>query len=211
MSCESMSFLRRRRAERIYRDGGWGPLLTWPVARPEGTPLVFQLRLPTGVELIDMDTLAGSANGAPEFVGDGKQALQRGSEAAGAIVVGALCGTQDTGEREVLATVTVALSDVTGPPDVEAGTETDGDRRSHTEVAKLSDKVTLVKRLIAETVPGQAEPVAILVMQYLIETRYGALTMAFSTTNTDMFGDFGRSMFLKVVETGFIGDRAQPY
>jgi hypothetical protein len=78
-------------------------------------------------------------------------------------------------------------------------------------VTKLSDKVIQVKRLIAETVPGQADPVPILMMQYLIETRYGAVTMAFSTTNTDMFGTFGRSMFLKVVETGFIGDRAQPY
>ena len=89
--------------------------------------------------------------------------------------------------------------------------ETDGDRRTHTEVTKLSDKATEVKRLIAETVPGQAEPVPILMMQYLLQTRYGAMTMAFSTTNTDMFGTFGRSIFLKVTEMGFIGERPQPY
>jgi hypothetical protein len=206
-----MSFLQRRRAERIYRNGGWGPLLTWPVARAEGTPLVFQMRLPTKVYLIDTAELADHAPGAPEFVGQAQQALQRGAEAAGAIVVGALCADQDSGEREVLATVTVALSEVTGSPDVTEGIETDGDRRTHTEVTKLSDQATEVKQLIAETVPGQAEPVPILMMQYLIETRYGAVTMAFSTTNTDMFGKFGRSMFLKVAQMGFIGERPQPY
>jgi len=206
-----MSFLQRRRAERIYRNGGWGPLLTWPVARADGAPLVFQMRLPTKVYLIDVAELADHAPGAPPFVGEARQALERGAEAAGAIVVGALCADQDSGERELLATVTVALSPVTGPPDVKEGLQTDGDRRSSTEVTKLSDKATEVKRLIAETVPGQAEPVPILMMQYLIETRYGAVTMAFSTTNTDMFGTFGRSMFRKTAEMGFIGERPQPY
>jgi hypothetical protein len=144
-------------------------------------------------------------------MGQSRQALVRGAEAVGAIVVGALCADQDSGEREVLATVTVALSEVMGPPDVKEGNETDGNRRTHTEVTKLSDKATEVRRLIAETVPGLDEPVPILMVQYLIQTRYGAMTTAFSTTNTDMFGKFGRSMFLKITETGFIGERPQPY
>jgi hypothetical protein len=206
-----MSFLERRRAERIYRKGGWGPLLTWPVARAEDTPLVFQMRLPTKVYMLDIAELVDAAAGAPEFVDEAQQALARGAEAAGAIVVGVLCADEDSGERELLATVTVALSEVTGPPDVKEGIETDGNRRTHTEVTKLSDKGTEVRRLVAETVPGEAEPVPILMMQYLIETRYGAMTMAFSTTNTDMFGTFGRSMFLKTAQTGFIGERPQPY
>jgi hypothetical protein len=206
-----MSFLARRRADRVYRKGGWGPQLTWPVPRADGAPLVFQMRLPAKVQLIDVDKLAESAEEAPEFVTEGRTALARGAEALGAIVVGALCGTADDGEREVLGTVTVALAGVTGPPDLNEGVEVDGNRRTHTTVIKLSDRATEIKRLIAETVPDRAEPVPMLMMQYLIETRYGALTMSFSTANTDMFGEFGRSMFLKITETGFIGEKPAPY
>jgi hypothetical protein len=205
-----MSFLRRRRADRIYRDGGWGPRLTWPVPRADGPALVYQMRLPTTVQLVDIATLAARSPGAPEFVAQGADALKTAG-AAGVIVTGALIGEADGGEREVLATLTVAFSELSGPPTVSEGIEVDGDTRTHTEVTKLSDKGTQVRRLISTQVPGQPEPVPMVVMEYLMESRFGALAVAFSTTHRGMMGEFGSGWFRKIVETGFIGDQPQPY
>jgi hypothetical protein len=205
------NFLRRRKAERIYRDGGWGPLLTWPIARPEGKPLVFQLRLPTGVELVDVQKLAHDAPGAPEFVSTGAAALKRAEQPGGVIMTGALCGVKETGERDVMATLTAALSALKGPLGVKEGIDVDGNTRTHTKVTQVSDKVTQVKRLSAETVPGRSEPIPSMLVEYLIETRYGMLAMAFSTRHQEMLGQWGQSLFFQVTQTGFIGEQAPAY
>ncbi len=212
MTANPLNFRARRKAEKAYREGGWGALLTFPVKRPEGKPLVFQMRLPVGHQLVDVPSMARSAVGAPAGLAARTDALERASEAAGVIVVGALCPVSEgAGEPDVLATITVALSDaVAGPPTVDevSGYESP---RSHREVTKLSDKVTRIKRLTAEPVEGSDEPMAMLTMQYLIETRYGAVVMAFSTTRRDMFGGFGEDLFEKIMATGFIGEGPQAY
>jgi hypothetical protein len=211
MTANPLNFRARRKAEKAYRDGGWGPLLTFPVKRPGGEPLVFQMRLPVGHQLIDVPTMARSAVGAPAGLGAQADALERASQAAGAIVVGALCPVSEgVGEPDVLATITVALSDVAGPPSVEEGAAYESPR-SHREVTKLSDQVTRIKRLSAEPVAGSDEPLAMLTVQYLIETRYGAVVMAFSSTREDMFGGFGEDLFEKIMATGFIGEGARSY
>jgi len=89
--------------------------------------------------------------------------------------------------------------------------EVDGDTRTSTQVTMLSDTATQVRRLIATQVPGQADPVPMVVMEYLMESRFGALAVAFSTTHSGMMGEFGSGWFRKIVETGFIGERPQPY
>ena len=212
MTANPLNFRTRRKAEKAYREGGWGPLLTFPVKRPGGEPLVFQMRLPVGHQLLDVPTMARSAVGAPAALAAETDALELASEAAGVIVIGALCPVSEgAGEPDVLATITVALSDaVAGPPTVEEGSAYESPR-SHREVTKLSDKVTRIKRLSAEAVQGSDEPMAMLTMQYLIETRYGAVVMAFSTTRQDMFGGFGEELFEKIMATGFIGEGAQAY
>ena len=211
MTANPLNFRTRRKAEKAYREGGWGPLLTFPVKRPGGEPLVFQMRLPVGHQLLDVPTMARSAVGAPAALAAETDALELASEAAGVIVIGALCPVSEgAGEPDVLATITVVLSDVAGPPSVEEGSGYESPR-SHREVTKLSDKVTRIKRLSAEPVEGSDEPMAMLTMQYLIETRYGAVVMAFSTTRQDMFGGFGEELFEKIMATGFIGEGAQAY
>jgi hypothetical protein len=212
MTANPLNFRARRKAEKAYREGGWGPLLTFPVKRREGKPLVFQMRLPVGHQLVDLPSMARSAVGAPAALAAQTDALELASEAAGVIVVGALCPVSEgAGEPDVLATITVALSDaVAGPPTVEEGSAYESPH-SHREVTKLSDKVTRIKRLSAEPVAGSDEPMAMLTMQYMIETRYGAVVMAFSTTRQDMFGGFGEELFEKIMATGFIGEGAQAY
>jgi hypothetical protein len=211
MTANPLNFRARRKAEKTFREGGWGPLLTFPVQRPEGKPLVFQMRLPIDHQLVDVPSIARGAVGAPAVLADQTSALERASEAAGVIVVGALCPVSEgAGAPDVLATITVALSDVAGPPtlDTSSGYESP---TSHREVTKLADKVTRIKRLSAEPVAGRDEPVAMLTLQYLIETRYGAIVMAFSTTRQDMLGGFGEGLFEKIMATGFIGEGPRPY
>jgi hypothetical protein len=211
MTANPLNFRARRKAEKTFREGGWGPLLTFPVPGSEGKPLVFQMRLPIDHELVDVPSLARATTGAPAVLADQAAALERASNAAGVVVVGALCPTSnDDGEPDVLATITVALSDVAGPPTVEEGSGYESPR-SHREVTKLSDKVTRIKQLSAEPVAGRDEPVAMLTLQYLIETRYGAIVMAFSTTRQDMLGGFGEGLFEKILATGFIGEGPRPY
>jgi hypothetical protein len=200
----------RRKAARIYRDGGWGPLLSWPVARPGGDPLVFQMRLPARIELVDLHALAAETAAAPDRP---EMALDRAAQVAGAIIVGALRSIASGDEpAEVLATLTVALSDVSGPPvagDLAGGFSED--HHSHQEIIVLSDAVTLVKRLSAESVPGVAEPVAMLVMEFLIQTEFGAVAMVFATTHPRMINFQAQAAFQKMMETGYLGERPKPY
>ena len=60
--------LAQRRAEKLYKEGGWGPQLTFPAERADGKPLVFQFRVPDGVELIEVQRLAGAAVDPPALV-----------------------------------------------------------------------------------------------------------------------------------------------
>ncbi len=71
--------------------------------------------------------------------------LRRAQETAGAFLVAALCKVpEEDGRREVLATLTVALAEIEGPPDPERFTIEDSDTtvRADVEVTRLSDKVT---------------------------------------------------------------------
>ncbi len=208
---------RRRRAERVeavYQEHGWGPLLSWPVPRSQGKPLVFALRVPTGVELIDIETLVQAAGGAPASLGEGADALRQGAAAAGAFLIAAICNVpaQDK-PREVAATLTVALGEVEGPPDVEELRLRDSPStvRSSHSVEVISDTTTRVGRLSLEAFEPDAEPVAMKVVQYLIKNQYGALIMAFSTTREDMMGPWGEKFFLNVVDKAMLGERPAPY
>ena len=49
-----------------------------------------------------------------------------------------------------------------------------------------------------------------LLLQYLLETRYGALVMAFSTANQEMMGPRPRKLYDRIVETMFIGEQLPP-
>jgi hypothetical protein len=206
--------LLRRKTDKIFADNGWGPQLSWPVPRAEGKPLVFQMRLPAGMQLIDVAELANGAQGAPGSLARTTAALTTGAEAAGAIVVAAICPVVEAGQTpDVVATVTVALSDLPDLPAPHEGLTEDSDdsTRGRTEVEVLSDGVTRVERLSVESRGDGHDPVPMLVVQYLIKTRYGAISMAFTTTRDGMFSERGRWLFREVMKSGFIGEQPKAF
>lgn len=194
-------------AEQKFIDAGWGRPLTFEVERTLGRPLVLQFRLPVGVALLDLKRLSGTATGAPASVGRASDALARARSSAGVIVLGAMCPAPkpDT-ELELLATLTVAFSEVAGPPVIEDQVPP-GVKQ---QVERISDKVTRIQRLSAEALEPEQEPVLMLVVQYLLQTQFGALGFNFSTSNPEMFGQWARQMYRELVKTCWIGEPSRP-
>lgn len=210
MSPNPLRSFWNRKADRVHKDGGWGPLQTWPVPREGKDPLVFQMRLPLTMELLDIGTLAANSPGAPESVEQGALEIAQVARVGGLILTGALRETKPDTPPEVLATMTVAFSDIAGPPDVDAHlADADGDVRPP-EVEKLSDRATRISRLQSVLPPGAEELSPLLTIQYLIQSRYGAVAYAYATTRPSMiFGDGGRGLFRMITEGGYIGERPQ--
>ena len=171
------------------------------------------LRLPDEIELVDVPSLAESARGAPPL---SPREPRRWSEqpdppescsSARTPVRCARGRARDPGDADgrVLregkgATFGRGLR----VPDSERTT------KSHEEVVKVSDKATLIIRVSTESLGEGMEPVLMLLWQYLIETSYGALVMAFSTANQQMMGPASRKLYDSIVETGFIGEQPPP-
>jgi hypothetical protein len=202
-----------RKADRIHAEGGWGALQTWPVTREGRDPLVFQMRLPLTMELIDIGALAVNAPGAPQSVEQGALEIAQVAPTGGIILTGALRETKPDTPPEILATMTVAFSDIAGPPDVDAhlGPDAADDVRPP-EVEKLSDRATRISRLQRVLPPGADELWPLLTIQYLIQSRYGAVAYAYATTRPGMiFGEGGRGLFRMITEGGYIGERPQTY
>jgi hypothetical protein len=199
-----------RKADRIHAEGGWGPLQTWPVARDGKDPLVFQMRLPLTMELVDIGTLAANAPGAPQSVEQGALEIAGVAPIGGIILTGALRETKPGAPPEVLATMTVAFSDIAGPPDIDAHLQPAADDVRPPEVEKLSDRATRISRLQRVLPPGAEELWPLLTIQYLIQSRYGAVAYAYATTRPGMiFGGGGRGLFRMITEGGYIGERPQ--
>ena len=214
MIANPLDRFKHHKTELPFRASGWGPPRSWPVPRADGEPLVFMLRLPDEIELVDVPSLAESARGAPPIVAQGAAALERAAGPAGVVVIGALRPSDvPAAEREILATLTVAFSEkVRGPLSAEDFRVPDSERttKSHEEVVKVSDKATLIIRVSTESLGEGMDPVLMLLWQYLIETSYGALVMAFSTANQQMMGPASRKLYDSIVETGFIGEQPPP-
>jgi hypothetical protein len=185
---------------------GWGAPLTFAVERAGKAPLKFQFQLPDAVRLIDVRRLAAAAPGVPSTVARAAKGLERATAAGGVIVVGAICSPPSPdGPLQVLATVAVALSDVPGPPLLEDHLLPESERADQ-EVTRLSERVTRIRRLSVEALSPDQEPVPMLMIQYLVESRYGAMSMVFSTTHHEMFGPSARTLYHRIFETGFIGE-----
>jgi hypothetical protein len=185
---------------------GWGAPLSFAVKRAGKASLRFQFQLPEGVRLFDVRRLAAAAAGAPSVVARSAKSLDRASAAGGVIVVGAICPPPSPdGPLTVLATVTVALADVPGPPLLKDYLPPES-ARADQALTRLSERVTRIRRLSVEALSEDQEPVPMLMIQYLVKTRYGAMSMAFSTTHPEMFGPSARTLYHRIFETGFIGE-----
>lgn len=203
-----MKSLKERRADKEAAKGGWGELHSWPVPRGDDPPLVFQMRLPATMELVDLDDLVASAPGSPADAGDGVGEIASVAGTAGLVVVGALREHKAGQAAEVLATITVAFAQLGTLPDpAELATPTESDVRPPT-VERLSDTAIRVDRFTRVLPPGAEEHHPHLLVQYMLQSRFGSLVMAYATTDPGMiFGDGGRDLFFKITETIFIGER----
>jgi hypothetical protein len=199
----------REAAQEGYAEHHWGTHLTYPVTRREGKPLVFELRLPDGVELVDVVKLAQAAQGAPAFVGHGLTALQTAEEVPGVVVVGALRPDNvPEDQRPVVATVTVVFTELQGPFNVEDFLPRDGPHTTHSkqDYAQMSDRLTRIHRISTESQGDGQEPLPMLLIEYLWQSPYGLVAIAFCTTRMDMMGDVPRDMFDQIRQSMYLGD-----
>lgn len=199
----------REAADEVFETGGWHAHYTFPVTRPDGQPLIFEIRTPDGVELVDAVALVQSARGAPAWVGDGLHGLQQAVDTPGVVVVAALRGTADPEpQREVVATLTVTFAELDGPFDIEACMPKDSAStiKSEQDCAQLSDTMWRIHRISGESQGEGKEPLPVLLIEYLWLSKYGLVTMAFATTRVDMMGDVGRDLFDAIREMAYIGE-----
>lgn len=214
MTPNPLDHLIRRRAvhvgEQVMEEHGWGTHLTFETTRRNGQRLCFQMRLPDGMEMVEFGKLAEAARGAPAFVGHTATVLEQAREQAGVIVVGGLRGTAvPEAEREVMATLTVALAELPGPFNVEDFMPADSPSTVHSkqEVVQMSEHVSRIHRLSVESPGDGREPVPMLMIEYLFQNRYGVLALAFTTQREDMISSGPvRDIFDAINRTAFIGE-----
>jgi hypothetical protein len=177
-----MGALMKRKAKKIYKDGGWGPQLTFTTTRGDGTQLYIQLRVPVQVELEEREI-------PPD--------LQ-------VVASGDLTGADpDSGEREFLAALTVSFEDGRKPA-VEDYPDPD-DATVKQQVKQISDGAIEVIRVSGDV------PELTVEVRYVLTSQFGALTFAFLTTNQQMLGPKAREIYRKICETGWIGTKKRPY
>jgi hypothetical protein len=182
-----MGALAKRRANRLYKEGGWGRQLTFSARRGDGTQLYIQLRLPDPVDLTEHD-----------------------SPADGPLVVsGDLTGVDDGGEREYLAALTVSFEDGRKPAVADYPDPDDPDVKQ--EVKQVSERAIQVTRISHKSPDGFKAPEPKLEIEYVLSSQFGALTFAFATTNQQMFGAKAQEIYRKICETGWIGTKKRPY
>jgi hypothetical protein len=199
----------REAAQEGYAEHHWGAHLSYPVGRREGKPLVFELRLPDGMELVDVVKLAQAARGAPAFVGQGLTALQSAERLPGVVVVGAL-RPDDTpqDQRPVLATVTVVFTELQGPFNVDDFMPKDGPNTTHSkqDVTQISDRLTGIHRISTESQGEGQEPLPMLLLEYLWQSPFGLVAIAFCTTRLDMMSDVARKLYDEIRQSMYLGE-----
>lgn len=199
----------RDAADEVFEKGGWHAHYSFPVDRPNGQPLVFEIRTPDGLEMVDAVALVQAAQGAPAWVGDALNGLEQAVEVPGVVVVGALRGNRDAeAQREVLATLTVMFRELDGPLDIEELMPKDSPAtiKSQQDYVRISDHMTRIHRISGESQGEGKEPLPVLLIEYLWETKYGLVTLAFATTRMDMMSEEAREIFDVMRQMAYIGE-----
>lgn len=202
--------LLRRSANKVFGTGGWGQKFEWPVPRGHGKDLVFSVRVPDGTQLIGVDELAATAAaaGGPSWLRERTGAIAPSAPGLTMICSAALIA--DSEPDNVVLTLTAALAE--GLSGLSDGTVAElegpatGEELRRT-VTHESDRAMLISRLSVERPDRGSDPVPMLLYQYLLEGRYGVLSMAFTTTNTGMITEpTGRQTFEAIAATSWIGE-----
>jgi hypothetical protein len=199
----------RDAAQDAYAEHHWSAHYVFAVQRRHGKPLVFECRTPDGLEMVDAVALAQAARGAPAWIGDALNGLQQAVEVPGVVLVGALRGiAAPEDQREVVATLTVTFAEPDGPFDIEAYMPKDSAStiESQQDYHQLSDTMWRIHRISGESQGEGKEPLPVLLIEYVWQSKYGLVTMAFATTRMDMMGDKPRELFDQIRQTAYIGE-----
>ncbi|HEX3975320.1 MAG TPA: hypothetical protein VHW96_03600 [Solirubrobacteraceae bacterium] len=180
----------QRKTSAMLTRVGWQPPQTWPVSRPDGTPLVFQTRLPAA-EFVPAAQLPPRHRGAPASIGGDILALEQAGGREHVFLAAAICSTE--ADHGVLATMTAALSRKPLPFIGHDGKTTG--RRARRKVKGMPARVTVVERQDDEGAGGAGSP---LVVQYAISHRHGTLTLTFVAHGPGLAGN-ARRLFQNIV------------
>ena len=195
----------REAADEVYVEGGWHAHYSFAVDRPGEDPLVFEIRTPDGIEMVDAVALVQTAQDAPAWVGDALDGLQQAVEVPGVVAVGALCATST---REVLATLTVMFHELDGPLNIDDFMPKDSPAtiKSDQDYVRISDHMTRIHRISGESQGEGKEPLPVLLIEYLWESKYGLVTLAFATTRLDFMSEEARAIFDTMRQMAYIGE-----
>jgi hypothetical protein len=210
MSPNALEGFWNRKADEVAREGGWGPLQGWPVPRGDEPPLIFQMRLPLTMDLVDIGT---PPDNAPASAGQGEAEIVSVAGTAGLIFAGSLREKPENGAPVILASLSITFSDVPGPPNVDDHLIGDvADDVRPLEIERLSDWATQISRLRRTVPPEGDEQLQLLTTQFLIQSPHGLVAYAYATSRPEMiFGGAGRDLFRKITDTGYIGERPQSF
>lgn len=199
----------RKAAQKSWEEHHWAAHYGFPVPRADGPPLVFEIRTPDGLEMVDAVALVQAARGAPAWVGDGLNGLQHAVDLPGVVVIGALRPTSPAeDQRPVVATLTVTFAQPDGPFDIEVYMPKDSPAtiKSEQDYHQLSDTVWRIHRISGESQGEGKEPLPVLLIEYVWQTKHGLVTLAFATTRMDMMGDKPRELFDQIWQSAYIGE-----
>jgi hypothetical protein len=199
----------RKAADKVYSDAHWGTHYAFPVTWSGPKPLVFEIRAPDGLEMVDAVALAQNARGAPAWIGDALNGLEQAVQVPGVVLIAALRGSADPEpQREVVATLTVTFAEPDGPFDIEAYMPKDSPStiKSDQDYRQLSDSVWRIHRISGESQGEGNEPLPVLLIEYVWQTKHGLLTLAFATTRIDMMGEKAAELFHQIWGTAYIGE-----
>jgi hypothetical protein len=199
----------RGAAQESWAEQGWATHYVFAVHRRHGKDLVFECRTPDGLEIVDAVALAQAARGAPAWIGDALNGLQQAVDVPGVVLIGALRPTTPPeDQREVVATLTVTFAEPDGPFDIEAYMPKDSAStiKSQQDHHQLSDTMWRIHRISGESQGEGKEPLPVLLIEYVWQSKLGLVTMAFATTRMDMMGDKPRELFDLIRQTAYIGE-----
>jgi hypothetical protein len=198
----------RKAADKVYSDAHWGTHYAFNVPWSGGNPLIFEIRAPDGMEMVDAVALAQAARGAPAWIDDALDGLEQAVQTPGVVVIAALRGTADPEpQREVVATLTVTFAEPDGSFDIEAYLPKDSAStiKSEQDYRQLSDTVWRIHRISGESQGEDSEPLPVLLIEYVWQTEHGLVTLAFATTRVDMMGEAASELFHQIWGTAYIG------
>jgi hypothetical protein len=204
--------LKSQRSARTADPGPrqeWTTKYQWPVRRTAGAELVFSLRVPPATRVIDVADLGAAAEGAPAEIRTQAENLRKLVHTPGGIICAAACVAR-ANPADLAATLTAALAEgVRGVPDPDKLGASAAGEPLRRDVRRVGEKAVVIDQLSAlPAEPGEA-PIPMLLMQYLLQTRYGALSLAFNTSDVGIIQD-GRQVFFDIASTSWIGETEFP-